>query len=60
MPGKAAKIVITERQQKILQELSAARSREVGTGERATVTSLGFQGKQNEESCEWSDSIQIK
>jgi hypothetical protein len=29
MPGKAAKVVITERQQSVLQEIAAARTSEV-------------------------------
>lgn len=49
MPGKAAKIVITERQQKVLQELCAARTTEVRIAERATVILLGFEGRKNEE-----------
>ena len=49
MPGTAAKIRISEKQQLILQELS--RSRTVGKGfvQRATVILLGFDGLLNED-----------
>jgi transposase len=49
MPGKAAKIRISEKQQVILKELS--RSRTVGKciAQRATIVLLGFQGFGNDE-----------
>lgn len=49
MPGKAAKIVITERQQEVLQQLRAARTSEVRIAQRAAVVLLGFEGQLNEE-----------
>ncbi len=52
MPGKAAKVVITERQQLILKELAAARSVEVRLAERAQIILLAFNGLENREIVE--------
>ena len=49
MPGKAAKIQISERQQGVLQELSRSRTVAKGVVQRATIILLGFQGHWNEE-----------
>ena len=49
MPGKAAKIVITERQQAILQTLAFARSSPQGLATRAEIILLGFAGLKNEQ-----------
>lgn len=44
MSGKAAKAVITERQQKILQQLSRATTVAYQLRQRATVILLAFEG----------------
>ena len=49
MPGKAAKVVITERQQSLLQEIAAARTSEVRMSQRARIILLAFEGLKNEE-----------
>lgn len=49
MPGKAAKIQISEKQQLVLQELSRSRTVAKGVVQRATIILLGFQGQMNEE-----------
>jgi len=49
MPGKAAKVQITERQQVILQELSRSRSESQMISQRAQIILLAFQGYLNEE-----------
>ena len=49
MPGKAAKVVITERQQSVLQEIAAARTSEVRMSQRARIILLAFEGLKNEE-----------
>lgn len=49
MPGKAAKVVITERQQSVLQEIASARTSEVRMSERARIVLLAFEGYKNEE-----------
>ena len=48
MPGTAAKIQITEKQQKILQEFSRSRTVASFVIQRATIVLLGFQGMLNE------------
>jgi len=49
MPGKAAKVVITERQQSVLQELSVARTSEVRMAQRARIILLAFEGWKNKQ-----------
>jgi len=49
MPGKAANIIITERQQTILQTLVFSRSSPQGLALRAEIILLGFAGLKNEE-----------
>src|SRR3954451_19320935 len=49
MPGKAAKVVITERQQHILNEFSRSRSEPYFLRQRATLILLAFAGLLNEQ-----------
>jgi len=49
MPGKAAKVRITERQQVVLEELSRSRSESRMISQRAQIILLAFQGRLNEE-----------
>lgn len=49
MPGKAARVVITERQQDVLKEIAAARTSEVRMAQRAQIILLAFQRLNNEE-----------
>jgi transposase len=49
MPGQAAKVVITEKQQAILLELSQARTESRLVVQRATIVLRAFAGKLNEE-----------
>jgi transposase len=49
MPGKAAKVTITERQQEILDEFSRSRSEPSSLTQRATVVLLAFAGLLNEQ-----------
>jgi len=49
MPGKAAKVKITERQQEILRELSRSRSESQMISQRATIILLAFEGERNED-----------
>jgi transposase len=49
MAGKAAKIIVSERQQVLLREFSKSRSVAKGVGQRATIILLGFAGLLNEE-----------
>lgn len=49
MPGKAAKVVITERQQAVLLELSKSRSEPPMLIQRAKIVLLAFEGHKNEE-----------
>ena len=49
MPGKAAKIVITERQQEILRTLSRSRQCPQGLAQRAEMILLAFEGWSNED-----------
>ena len=42
MPGSAAKVLITERQQEILQELVAGRTTPVRLAQRATIVLRAF------------------
>lgn len=49
MPGKAAKVTITERQQAILIEFSKSRSEPLHVRQRATIVLRAFQGRSNAE-----------
>ena len=49
MPGKAAKVTITERQQIVLQEFSRSRTEMPTISQRASIILLSFEGLQNEE-----------
>ena len=49
MAGKAAKVVITERQQDVLQQLSRATTIAVRLQQRAQIILLAFEGKLNQE-----------
>jgi len=49
MPGKAAKLVISERQQLILLEVSKSRSSPLSVRQRARIILLAFAGRKNEE-----------
>ena len=49
MPGKAAKILLSEKQLEILQEIARAATVPVRLGQRATIILLAFQGRRNED-----------
>jgi transposase len=49
MPGSAAKVVISERQQEVLQQLSTARTVAQYLVVRATIILLAFEGIENQE-----------
>ena len=49
MPGKAARVVITERQQVVLLELSKSRSEPPMLIQRAKIVLLAFDGRRNED-----------
>jgi transposase len=49
MPGTAAKIRFSEKQQVVLEELSRSRSAPKGIVQRASIVLLGFQGLLNEQ-----------
>jgi transposase len=49
MPGKAAKVIITERQQQILNEFSRSRSEPYFLRQRSTIILLAFSGLLNEQ-----------
>src|SRR2546430_14400016 len=49
MPGKAAKIIVSERQQVLLREFSKSRTLGKGLVQRATIILLGFAGLLNEQ-----------
>jgi transposase len=49
MPGKAAKITLTERQQEILQTLRNAATAPAHLRQRATLILLAFEGRRNDE-----------
>jgi putative transposase len=49
MPGMAAKVVITERQQEVLQALVWSRSCPQGLAHRAEIILLAFEGLKNEQ-----------
>ena len=49
MPGMAAKVVISERQQQVLQTMAFSRSCAKGLAHRAEVILLAFEGYKNED-----------
>ena len=49
MAGTAAKILITEKQQKLLEEFSKSRTSGKCLAQRATIILLGFAGMLNED-----------
>ena len=49
MPGKAAKVVVTERQLELLEEIVASRTAQVRLVQRAKIILLAFQKHNNEE-----------
>ena len=49
MPGKAAKVWITQRQQPILVELSKSRTESQSVVQRATIVLRAFEGQRNEQ-----------
>ena len=49
MAGKAAKVVITERQQDVLQKLARATTIAVRLQQRAQIILLAFEGKLNQD-----------
>jgi putative transposase len=48
MPGKAAKVIVTERQHALLQAMAFARSSPQGLAHRAEIILLAFSGLKNE------------
>jgi transposase len=52
LPGKAAKVRVSERQLAVLQELSRSRTAAKGIVQRALILVLGFQGLLNEQIAE--------
>ncbi|WP_193619386.1 helix-turn-helix domain-containing protein [Fimbriiglobus ruber] len=52
MPGMAAKVVITERQQQVLQTMAFSRNCPQGLAHRAEIILLAFEGLTNEESAQ--------
>ena len=52
MPGKAAKIIVSEKQLVVLEEYSRSRTVPVATAMRAKIVVLGFRGMLNEEIAE--------
>ena len=49
MPGKAAKVILTEEQQATLDEFSRSRTEPLFLSQRSTVILLAFAGRLNEE-----------
>ena len=49
MPGKAARIQVTERQMELLEEIVASRTAAVRLAQRAQIVLLAFQKHNNEE-----------
>jgi transposase len=49
MPGSAAKVVVTERQQAVLRQMSTASTSPVRLAQRAKIILAAFDGKTNEE-----------
>ena len=52
MPGKAAKVVISERQQELLQEMTTSRMCPAGLAMRASIILGAFDGQTNEQIAE--------
>ena len=52
MPGMAAKVIITERQQEMLQTMASSRCCPQGLAHRAQIILLAFNGLKNEEIAE--------
>lgn len=48
MPGKAAKVIVTEKQHAVLKKFAAARTSEVSLAQRSRIILLAFEGKNNE------------
>lgn len=48
MPGKAAKVIVTEKQQAILQTFSRSRTTSVALAQRSKIILLAFEGENNE------------
>ena len=48
MPGKAAKVIVTEKQQAILESFSKSRSVSVSLAQRSKIIILAFDGHNNE------------
>lgn len=48
MPGKAAKVILTEKQQAVLKKFAAARTSKVSLAQRSRIILLAFEGKNNE------------
>ena len=48
MPGKAAKVIVTEKQQAILESFSKSRSVSVSLAQRSKIIVLAFDGHNNE------------
>ena len=48
MPGKAAKVIVSEKQHAILKKFAAAKSSKVSLAQRSRVILLAFQGHNNE------------
>ena len=55
MPGKAAKVVISETQQSVLEEIAVSRTAAVRLVQRAKIILLAFGGMLNEEISEEVD-----
>ena len=55
MPGMAAKVIITERQQQMLQTMAFSRGCPQGLAHRAEIILLAFEGLKNEEIAEKLD-----
>lgn len=49
MPGKAAKVIVTEKQQAILQTFAKSRSVSVSLAQRSKIILLAFDGHNNEQ-----------
>ena len=47
MPGKAAKVIVTEKQQAILKAFVKARSSKVSLAQRSRIILLAFEGLNN-------------
>ena len=48
MPGKAAKVIVTEKQQAILQKIAKAKTSSVSLAQRSQIILLAFDGNNNE------------